>query len=85
MSDNAINLPGNGSSDGSGSVSEERYVAFCDILDFSNRMMRAESPANTDKYDWLLALHQAVENQHDLVPPNVVTKLLELKVIVRRD
>jgi len=48
-------------------------------------MMRAESPANTDKYDWLLALHQAVENQHDLVPPNVVTKLLELKVIVRRD
>jgi hypothetical protein len=47
-------------------------------------MMRADSPAHADKYDWLLALHGAIENQHDLVPQGVINKLLEVGIIQPR-
>jgi hypothetical protein len=46
--------------------------------------MRADSPTNVDKYDWLLALHRAIEAQHDLVPPDVIERLIGLGVIKQR-
>jgi hypothetical protein len=42
-----------------------------------------ESPRHTDKYLWFLALHDAVLTQADLVPPNVLTRLIENKIIGR--
>lgn len=47
-------------------------------------MMRADSPSHADKYDWLLALHDAIGNQHDLIPLSVINKLLELGIIEPR-
>jgi hypothetical protein len=33
-----------------------------------------ESPAHRDKYLWFLALHDAVANGHDLVPPSIMAR-----------
>jgi hypothetical protein len=46
--------------------------------------MRDDSPANVDKYEWLLALHRAIEAQHDLVPQDVIDRCLALGFIAER-
>ncbi|HVV94829.1 MAG TPA: hypothetical protein VHD15_15565 [Hyphomicrobiales bacterium] len=43
-----------------------------------------QSPGHEEKYQWLLALHEAIANQHDLVPWGVVERLIKMGVISRR-
>jgi hypothetical protein len=47
-------------------------------------VMKESSPANVDKYDWLMALHRAIESQHDLVPFDVIERCLAQGIITRR-
>jgi hypothetical protein len=43
--------------------------------DRATRLM-ADSPAHKDKYLWFLALHEAVGNGHELIPPDVLSRFL---------
>lgn len=48
--------------------------------DRATRLM-AESPAHKDKYLWFLALHEAVGNGHELIPPDVLSRFLREGVL----
>lgn len=43
--------------------------------------MKTASPQHSDKYDWFLGLAQAVQDGPQLIPEQVISKMLELKVI----
>jgi hypothetical protein len=52
----------------------------------SGRIMQLmqDSPGYQDKYRWLLALHEAISQQHNLVPSQVVEELLKMGIISRK-
>jgi hypothetical protein len=44
-------------------------------------LLLAENPAHKDKYLWFIALHDAVVNGKELVPPDVLRRFLENGVL----
>ncbi len=42
-----------------------------------------QSPAYRDKYLWFLALHEAVQNNQELIPPAVMTRFLRDGILTR--
>jgi hypothetical protein len=46
--------------------------------------LMAESPSHRDKYLWFLALHEAVNNDEELVPAPVLKRFLSTGVLARR-
>jgi hypothetical protein len=41
----------------------------------------AENPEHKDKYLWFIALHSAVADNQELVPPDVLKRLIEQGVL----
>jgi hypothetical protein len=52
---------------------------------FRASQLMAESPEHKDKYLWFLALHKAVEDGQELIPPDILTRFLREGVLKRRN
>jgi|SRR5712664_3084320 len=48
------------------------------------RRLMADSPTHRDKYLWFLALHEAVTNGQELVPPAVMARFVRDGILVRK-
>jgi hypothetical protein len=46
--------------------------------------LMAASPSHRDKYLWFLALHEAVDNGQELVPPAAMARFIREGILVRR-
>jgi hypothetical protein len=46
-------------------------------------MLMEQFPKYRDKYQWFLALHAAIEADADLIPPEALTRLVDMGIVVR--